>query len=69
MAEQIGRKVWIIPDGYLPERSSGYFVSHGSRASDWLCRDMRGSKDEPCAPRHDSQFEGGEDTGRCPVCS
>lgn len=28
MAERIGRRVWIIPDGYIPERSSGHFVSH-----------------------------------------
>lgn len=28
MAEQIGRRTWVIPDGYLPERSNGHFVSH-----------------------------------------
>lgn len=28
MAEPIGRRTWVIPDGFLPEHSSGYFVSH-----------------------------------------
>ena len=27
MAKQ-GKKTWIIPDGYLPEKSNGDFVSH-----------------------------------------
>ncbi|MDK2799052.1 MAG: hypothetical protein PWP27_2520 [Clostridiales bacterium] len=28
MSTSIGRKVWIIPDGFLPEKSNGDFVSH-----------------------------------------
>lgn len=29
MREQaIGHKVWVIPDGYLPEKSSGGLISH-----------------------------------------
>lgn len=28
MNEQIGAKVWLIPDGYYPEHSSGELVSH-----------------------------------------
>ena len=24
----VGKKIWIIPDGFLPEKSSGDFVSH-----------------------------------------
>ena len=24
----IGKKIWIIPDGYLPEKSNGEFPSH-----------------------------------------
>jgi len=26
----VGKKVWLIPDGYLPERSEGEYVSHES---------------------------------------
>jgi hypothetical protein len=28
MSNEIGKKVWIIPDGFLPEKSNGDFVSH-----------------------------------------
>jgi len=28
LKEAIGKKVWIIPDGFLPEKSNGDFVSH-----------------------------------------
>lgn len=26
--ENLGKKIWIIPDGYLPGKSNGDFVSH-----------------------------------------
>jgi hypothetical protein len=28
MSDGIGKKVWVIPDGFLPEISNGYFNSH-----------------------------------------
>ncbi len=28
MSCAIGKNVWLIPDGYLPEKSNGDFVSH-----------------------------------------
>lgn len=26
--KEIGKKLWVIPDGFLPEKSNGDFVSH-----------------------------------------
>jgi len=28
VADNVGSKTWIIPDGFLPEHSNGHFVSH-----------------------------------------
>lgn len=28
MSDALGKRVWIIPDGFLPEKSNGDFVSH-----------------------------------------
>jgi len=28
MADSVGRKTWVIPDGFLPAISNGHFVSH-----------------------------------------
>lgn len=28
MEKTIGKQIWIIPDGFLPEKSNGDFVSH-----------------------------------------
>lgn len=28
MLNGIGKKVWVIPDGFLPDKSNGEFVSH-----------------------------------------
>ena len=30
MSEAVGKKIWIIADGFLPEKSSGCFPSHES---------------------------------------
>ncbi|MBZ4644554.1 MAG: hypothetical protein PWR27_1112 [Petroclostridium sp.] len=28
MSDAVGKKIWVIPDGFLPEKSNGDFVSH-----------------------------------------
>lgn len=50
MAQGEGRRVWLIPDAYLPERGSGKYVGHES-----LC--ILNTGDEPARVQIDFYFE------------